>query len=307
MAAPRHAWFWLILGLVTASQSGNIIRIGEAEPVAIAFWRVALALVVLVPLSLSQTPALFSLGRRGWLLLLASGLALAAHWLTWIAAVQRTTIANASVLFAANPVLLATAGHFLFGERVGRLLLASIGLGVSGVIVMSVGNFRINPDQWVGDLLAILTAVFFAMYFLAGKVLRRSLPGRIYVSSIYLVACFFFAVVLVAQDLPVIRYDGRTWLCFVGMALLPTLLGHTGLNIALKYFDVGRLSVSTLSEPLLAGLVAWIAWSEALTIQTSIGYLLICGSVVLLAIDQEPWSPARPTRSHQEGKDNELP
>lgn len=288
MAAPRHAWFWLILGLVALSQSGNIIRLGDAHPVVITFWRLALALLVLLPLGASQARLLGALGRQGWLLLLGAGLALALHWFAWIAAVQRTTVANAAVFFAVNPVFVAAAGYLVFRERVGPKLLCSIGLGIAGVAVMGGASLRFTPHRLQGDLYAILCALLFAVYFLAGKVLRQELPSRIYVTSVYGTAFLVSLAALLLLELPVAEYDGRTWIAFLGMALVPTLLGHTGLNVALRYFDVSRLSVSTLSEPILAGLVAWLAWGEAITPQTVVGYALIVGSVLLLVLDRAP-------------------
>jgi len=48
---PRTVYAFLGLGLLAASQSGNIIRLGDAHPVAITFWRLALAAVILGPLA----------------------------------------------------------------------------------------------------------------------------------------------------------------------------------------------------------------------------------------------------------------
>lgn len=292
MAAPRHAWFWLVVGLVTASQSGNIVRLGDAHPVAITFWRLVLSMAVLLPLASRELVLLGGLTGRQRLLLVGGGVSLAAHWFTWIAAVQQTTVANAAVFFSVNPVLLATAGHFLLGERVGPKLVLAIGLGIAGVAVMGGADLRLAPEHIAGDLWAVLCAALFAVYFLVGKVLRGVLPSRVYVASVYGTALVATSVVMLALELPFTGYDDRTWLCFAGMALLPTLLGHTGLNVALRYFDVGRLSVSTLSEPILAGLVAFLVWGEPVTPQTALGFGLIGSSVVVLVLDREPRAPA---------------
>ena len=47
-----------------------------------------------------------------------AGAALATHFFAWIAAVQLSTVANAAVFFSVNPVIIALAGYFIFGERV---------------------------------------------------------------------------------------------------------------------------------------------------------------------------------------------
>ena len=55
-------------------------------------------------------------------------------------------------------------------------------------------------------------------------------------------------------------------------------------------------SIATLSEPLLAGLVAYFAWDEPITLQTAAGYVLICASVAVLASDWKPKALNRPSR-----------
>ncbi len=284
MTTPRHAWVWWILGLVATSQSGNIIRLGHASPAAITAWRLAFAVLLLVPFAWPGLGQLRRLKPRHWALLGLAGAGLATHWFAWIAAVQQGTVANAAVFFSVNPVVIATAGFLFFGERVGLRLWLSIGLGITGVVVIGGADLRFSPGVVTGDLYGLLSAVLFAVYFLSGKVLRQHLDGGVYVWLLYGIAGVVAFAVLLATGHPVVSYDSQTWLTFALMAGVPTLLGHTGLNIALRYFPVSRISVSTLSEPILAGLVAWMVWSEPLTPQTAIGYVLISLSVVFLVL-----------------------
>ncbi|MFY9122778.1 MAG: DMT family transporter, partial [Limnochordia bacterium] len=47
-----------------------------------------------------------------------------------------------------------------------------------------------------------------------------------------------------------------TWLMFVALALVPTVLGHNSLNWALKYLPATMVSVTILGEPLGASIMA---------------------------------------------------
>lgn len=284
MAVPRRVYLFLVIGLVAASQSGNIIRLGEASPVAIAAWRLVLATVLLVPVAGRRLGLLRTLPRRDLLLLGAAGLALALHFFAWIAAVQRTTVANAATFFSVNPVLTAAAAYLVFRERAGRALVASIALGIAGVAATGLGDLGLRPAQLVGDGYAVLCSLLFTVYFLVGKRLRRSLPTAVYVTVVYGVAAVFSFACLAALDLPLADYAPRTWLCFGLMALVPTVIGHTAMNNALGHLDAGWIATSTLSEPLLAGLVAFLAWGETVTAAGAVGYGLISLSVVVLAL-----------------------
>jgi drug/metabolite transporter (DMT)-like permease len=284
-SSARQAFFFLVLGLLAVSQSGNIIRLGQAHPAAIAAWRLLLAVVVLAPLAGRQLVQLTRLTRGEWALLFFTGAVLSAHFLTWIAAVQLTTVANAAIFFSINPVLTALAAYFIFGERLGWTLFLSIGLGLAGVAVIGIGDLTLAGGSPAGDALALLCALLFTVYFLAGKRLRSKLDNRVYVTVVYGSAALFSFICFPFFDLPLVRYNAVTWLCFVLMALAPTLIGHTSFNNALKHFDASRIAAATLVEPLLAGLVAFFAWGERITGPGAAGYLLICLSVLVLAFE----------------------
>jgi len=283
--SARQAFLFLVLGLLAVSQSGNIIRLGEAHPAAIAAWRLLLAVLVLAPLAGRRLTQLARLTRGEWALLLFTGVVLSAHFLTWIAAVQLTTVANAAIFFAVNPVFTALAAHFIFGERLGWTLVLSIGLGLAGVAVIGIGDFTLSGGSTTGNVLALICAILFTVYFLAGKRLRPKLDNRVYVTVVYGTAAVFSFACFPFFDLPLVRYSPITWLCFVLMALVPTLIGHTSFNNALKYFDASRIAAATLVEPLLAGLVAFFAWGERITGPGAAGYVLICLSVLVLAFE----------------------
>ena len=281
---PFHLVF-LALGLIAASQSGNIVRIGEAPGVAIAAWRLVLATAVLAPFAWRQRQELRQLSRRDAALLVVVGLVLAAHFVAFIMGVQRTTVANAMLFFAINPVFTALAGWWFYRERVGLRLFGSIALGVAGVAVMGGADLALRADHLVGDGLALLSAVLFSLYFLLGRHLRKGLSNTLYVTSIYGIAAIPCLLALPLLGHPVLAYDPKTWLCFVLMAAVPTLLGHSGMNHALRRIDASRVSTATLVEPLLGGLVAFWIWSEELGLATGLGYALIAGSVLVLLSD----------------------
>lgn len=286
MAVPRSVVLFLAVGLVAGSQSGNIIRIGDAHPAAIAAWRLLIAALLLAPLAGGHLRALLDLGRRERVLLLLAGVALAGHFLTWIAAVQRTTVANAATFYAINPVITAVAGHLLFREPLGKRLLGSILVGLLGVLVIGGADLRFSREHLPGDALAVICSFLFTAYFLLGKRVRERLDNRAYVTALYGVAALVCFGVMAAAGQPFVDYTPRSWLCFGLMALVPTMLGHTSFNFALRYLPAGRISTLSLSEPLLAGVVAALAWNEPLRPPTLVGYALICASVVLVVLER---------------------
>lgn len=286
MRAPRYIYLVVALGVITGSQAGNLIRLGNAHPVTIAAWRLILASVLLFPAAASQLGVYKRLSRAqlGWLVLAAG--CMAAHLFFWIAGVQHTTVANAGMAFSINPVTTAAGAYVFFGERVSKRLAASIALGIAGMAALGWSEFRFQPEHLLGDGLAVVSSCLFTAYVLLGKKLRASLPIGAYVVALYGIAGLFGFGTMFAMQLPFSGYDRNTWLCFISLAIVPTVIGHSCVNYAVKYVDASRISTAMLSEPLLAGVVAYFAWAEAITTGAWIGYALICLSVLVLTRDR---------------------
>jgi len=288
---PRSAMLLLALGLVAASQSGNLVRIADAHPLVIAGWRLLLAALVMIPITGSRVGDLRRIPTPRVAEALLAGIALGAHLVAWIAAVQRTTVANAATFFCINPLLTALAARFFLGERVNSRLGVSIALGLAGVLTMGIHDMRLSPEHLEGDALAILCSALFTVYLLAGRRVRAVVDNRVYVLVLYGVAGIGTLAVAAAGGLPWLDGTPRNWLAYGLLALVPTLLGHTFLNHSLRWLSAARLSVLTLTEPAFAGVVAWLAWGEAVPLSTLGGYGLIALSVVVLL-----WDVLRPDR-----------
>lgn len=283
---PSYVHGLLALGVAAASQSGNLVRIGDAHAAVMAAWRLTLATLIMAALAGRRLRQLLSLEARHGFLLVGAGVSLALHLMTWIAAVQHTTVANAAIFFSINPVLTAVGDRVFYRERVSTRLLISILLGVTGVAVMGAGDLAFSRASLVGDGYAVLCSLLFTAYFLLGKTPRRHLDNRAYVAGMYAcasLASFVGAVVLRCQ---ILSHSSRNWLCFVLLAVVPTAMGHTSLNAALRYMQAARISTATLAEPLLAGLVAYFAWGEQVRPLAALGYLLIGLSVVVLVSER---------------------
>ncbi|MBN1661975.1 MAG: EamA family transporter [Deltaproteobacteria bacterium] len=280
---PRSTYLFLAIGLVCASQSANIIRIGDAHPVAIAAWRLLLASLLLLPLAWNGLKEIAALKIREKLLLILTGVMMALHLVIWIAGVQRTSVANATLLFSIQPLLTVLGAYLVFGEKPQRRIWTSITLGLLGVGVLGASNIRFSPDKLAGDGLAMLTAAFFAAYLLLGRHLRKYVADNTaYVSAVFMIAALAAFALFPFLNLPWFDYSGRNWWCFILMALIPTFVGHTSFTNALRYMEPAKISVATLLEPFFASIVAYAVWHEPITIYAVAGYILISLAVLIL-------------------------
>ena len=127
--------------------------------------------------------------------------------------------------------------------------------------------------------MALLSAAALAGYILLGASLRQELPVATYTAPLYAASglLLILAAAVRHTGLPPLTLTGQALL--VGLAVLPTRLGHTVPHWALRYLPSPVISVAFLGEPAGAALLAALLLQEVPTTATTIG-----GIVCLIGI-----------------------
>ena len=87
-------------------------------------------------------------------------------------------------------------------------------------------------------------------------------------------------VVALAMGGTFVGYRPRTYLLFVGLAVVPQLLGHTAMNYALRHVSATLVAVCILGEPIGASILAMAMLGEIPTwLQVAGGSLILAGIV----------------------------
>jgi drug/metabolite transporter (DMT)-like permease len=276
---PRHAAL-LVLGVVAVSTSAPMIRLADAPPLAVAFYRTAFAAAVLLPVAtVGRRRELGRLGRGDLAALAVAGGLLAAHFAAWIPSVSLTTVAASTVLVTSQPVWAAAGGRLLFGERIAGAAVAGIGLALAGAGLISGFDFALSARAFAGDLLALLGAVTAAGYLLTGQRLRQRLSLPAYAGVVYGVCALLLMAAMLVTDTAVTGYEPRVWLLFGLMAAGPQILGHTVFNYLLREVDATVVAVAIMGEPVGASLLALGLFGEVPPVSATFGGALILAGI----------------------------
>lgn len=276
----------LFVSVAAMSWAAPLIRFTDADPLAISFWRLAFSLVFVgaVLVVRHEWSALGRLTAHEWVAAAGAGVLLAAHFAAWIASVQLTSVAASVALVSTQPVWVALLAMATLGERPRPRQWVGIGAAVAGAGVIGWGDLAGGEDPLRGDLLALLGAIFVAAYYVIGRGLRRRVGLWPYVAVVYGIAAVVLLVVMLAADVPVVRtHAARDWLVFLGLALGPMLVGHTGQNWALRYLPAHAVNLTLLGEPVGATIIAWTLPQIAETppIGAVVGGCLILSGIML--------------------------
>lgn len=275
----------LVLGVAIAgiSWAAILVRWSAASAHALAFWRLTLSLLVVAgALTLRREwRAALRVRPRDLVWTGAAGLLLAAHFVAWFVSLEWTTVASSTLLVNLQPLFAAGLSAVWLRERPRPVEWAGIVLAVGGAAVVSGAGFRAGGPAMAGNLLALVAGAFAAAYYVIGRKLRPGLGLWPYVAQVYAIAAVVLAPVLAVRGDPWIAYPAREWWIFAGLAAGPMLLGHTGLNWALRYVRAYIVNLTVLGEPIGATLLAWwlLGGAEAPGAATAAG-----GSLILLGL-----------------------
>ncbi|MFN3653404.1 MAG: DMT family transporter [Armatimonadota bacterium] len=280
----------LLLALATLFWSGNFV-VGRAvqaavPPVALAFWRwtgaLLLVLVFAWPHLRQDLPAL----RRSWpLMLVLSGLGVAAFNTLVYLGLHSTTVTNGVLLQSTMPLLILLGSYLIFRERVRPVQLAAVAISLAGVVaIVAKGSlevlreFAFNP----GDALIFLAVCGYAVY----SVLLRKRPE---VRPLSFIAATF--ALGAAMLLPLYLWEhfrveplrpGGEALAAIGyVAVFPSLLSYLCFNRAVELIGANRTGQYLHLMPVFGSLLAWLFLGERLHGYHLAGIALIGAGIVL--------------------------
>jgi drug/metabolite transporter (DMT)-like permease len=285
----------LVVAVTAVSTSAVLIRAADnlgVSALAIAFYRCALASVVLLPLVwFGHREELRALSRGSRWLLLGSGLALGCHFAAWVSSLSYTSIAASSVLVQTMPVWVALAGP-LIGEQTSARGWVGICIAMVGTAVIagaSTGGQLTNPA--LGDALAIAGAIFAAVYVLIGRKVRQELSLVGYAGSVYAVAAVALGAAMLVSGTPFVGFPAEAWVLFAAMTAGPQFLGHTVFNHLLGEVKASVVSVALLAEPVGATLLGLAIYHERPGAQVIVGAIVVLAGVAVTVFAE---SSARP-------------
>jgi drug/metabolite transporter (DMT)-like permease len=278
-----------LLALLSLSQAGNLARAAGAPPEVLGFWRLTGAATVMLIFVATRRDFKKIAGEwkgQNLVFSLFSGFFFYLHLWTYKFGAQNTSIANLMILFATNPIFTALFSTVLMKEKLQKRVILSYLFSMAGVYLLLNNNLRLHSENLKGDVASVCSAFLYSMYLLTGKQARTKMTTPAYTVFVYGIAAFLFLLTVLWRDLSFVAYPWTASIAVIALIVFPTLLGHALFSYLLKYFNVNWMSTGKLLEPVLATVVAYFAFSERLSSQATMAYLLTAAAVFILFA---PW------------------
>ncbi|MCB9558847.1 MAG: DMT family transporter [Kofleriaceae bacterium] len=280
-ARARQGLPVLVAAIVSLAAATPLIRWAAPAPaMTVAAGRVGLAAILLAIAGRGGLAALRGLGRRERLLVVAAGALLGVHFGVWITSLYFTSTAASLALVAMNPVFAALLGA-LIGDRVRRREWLGIAIAGAGCATLAGGDWQAGGHALIGDGLALAGAATAAAYLVVGRRLREAMPLFPYLAAVNGVAG---VGLLAGALLSGATFTGLPWQSYTAIALsaaIPSLLGHSFLNLAVRTTPTHLVALAILGEPVGASLMTWAFFAEQPPAHAAIGGAIVLGGIAV--------------------------
>ena len=283
-----NKWIFAILftGLLAISTSPVIARILPLVPATvIAFWRMMFASAMLWGYSSIRPQE--SITPKNIRLVLAAGFLLAMHFIFWFGALKLTSIANTTVLGIVAPAFTLLFERLWYNRKLSWITItALLIILVGGIIVQGDDLGNINGTG-LGNIMAILSAIFLGSVFIIGAKVRKTTPVITYTRMVYTVSAIVLMVSSLVLDNPLLGYSIKNYFWLLMLGLIPTLIGHTAFSYSVKFVSPTVIAAIPLGEPIIASYLAWLLFAERVPFYVVGGGLIIFIGLIILIMNKQ--------------------
>ena len=193
----------------------------------------------------------------------------------FFSSIQLTTVANATMLIALQPIAVLLFFSRLFGETVRRRELVVSAVALAGVGLVVFGSSGSPAWSPVGDLLALGALATWTLYFVASKQARRTLGAFEYQGLSLLFSAAIMVPVALLFSGTVDPGQGKWWWIPAMVAIPGT--GHLAMNWAHSRVPLSLVSEMTLFSPVVS-----VALAALVRDGESVNPIPVCGMATVL-------------------------
>ncbi len=245
-----------VCGVLLVTPDSLFVRLIEAHPMTIAFWRSAISGVLIIFFlllfeGLRCFQVIMRMGKMGWLYCFLIGSTSPA----FVLAVENTSVANVVFIFAAIPVFVAFYSRLFLREQLSlRLALTMIAVGL-GLCVIAYGSTENSVAHWTGDL----SALYVALAYAGALTILRGLKDISMVPAIpvgYLGSAFVLSVAVE----PFSGFADNSMLYIAHGVFIAAATAC--LTIGPRFISSIEISLLILLESVLAPILVWTVLAE---------------------------------------------
>lgn len=295
---------YLLLSLTALFWSGNWVIgrafVSEAQipPVALAWWRWAIAVSLMMPFALPQIRShRATIWRHRKIMSLLAMLGMGFHNLLSYVGLQFTTATNGVLLNSATPVMIILIGVVFFKRRVPAVQMVGVAISLVGVMtILSKGQLELLTTVQFnrGDLIVLASMLLWALYTLTLKWRPQGLPGIALLAVCGLIGLIGMTPVY-AWEIASGKSIQWTWgaaAALLYLGIFPSVIGYVFWNRGVEEVGPSVAGLFMYLMPVFGSLLAWLFLGERLFWFHLVGIAFIFAGIYLTTRTANTTPPA---------------
>lgn len=283
MTRPRSPallpYLALFTGLLLLGLSAILVRLAGAPGTVAAWYRVALAVVIVAPAFALHVRRRGWPARRGVLLAALGGLLFAGDLAAWSTGVMLSGATNPTLLANTAPLWVGLGAMLIFREKLGGGFWVGLALALAGAALVLGLDALQSVELGLGTLLGLVAGVFYGSFFLVTQRGRQYLHVLAYFWLSTLVNAVGLLGLNVALRIPLTGYPTETYLYLALLAIGPQVVGWLAINYAQGHLPASVVSPTLLGQPVVTALLAGPILGEKLLPLQIVGGLAVLAGV----------------------------
>lgn len=272
-----------------------LILDGAMSPFASGFWRMfigAVGFYLMLMMSgrwSASVAELQSLRNNSWFTALLAGLLFAADLMAWHTSFLFTSVGASSLIANLSAVLVPISGVIFFREKLKPHIIVGGSLALLGLVGLTLlksgqinGSRLYEGREFLGELLAFLTAFFYTGYMLSIKSLAGKYSARVLMFTSSTVSALILGLACFSLGQSLIPATGLGWLWAICLGVLSQVVGQGLVASSLAVLPVGQSALILLWAPISSTVFGWLILGEAMNLGQVLSVILTVSGIAIV-------------------------
>lgn len=275
----KKSYLFLIFGAILISFSPVLIKDTGAPGTVSVFYRLFFGTLVLIgPFTYSRIKSTKKLKLKGVLFAFLAGLSLAIDMSMWATGIMSSNAAMPTLTANLAPLWVGIGGFLFFKERRTSKFWIGIAIALVGIAFLVIQDLYQPNGIFKGLALGLLAGIFYAGFMMLVQVGRRYLDTISFLFFSSLATTVFLGIFMLFQNFQFVGYSTKAWVLFVIMGVVIQAGAWFLINFAQGKLPASLVAPTLLTQPVLAGIIAFLMLGEELTVwQIFGGFIVIIG------------------------------
>ncbi len=272
----------LFTGLIIIGFSAILIKSANAPGIVTAFYRVAIASLVLFLPFLSRWQMVKQLSLKALLMPILGGIAFGVDTGLWSWAIEISNATIPTLMANLAPVWVGLGALFIFKEKQSKGFWIGLAITISGMFTMAARSLYVNDGLIAGISISIVAGIFYGIYHLFTQQGRSLMNTLLYLSISSFAAAATTGIGVLLSPYSFTGYADTTWLIWLGYGIGVHVGGWALINYSQGHLKATTVSPTLLGQPVITAIAAFIILNEALSSWQIIGGLVVIAGIYLV-------------------------